>query len=153
MLSFWDRAKIKFFLLLKLPAAFWSGITLFHLDSQSAEVSIKHSWRNQNPFRSIYFACLAMAAEFASGILAYSVVKEFPVKISMLVVNLEVEFTKKATGNIIFTCNQGDAIRQVIQQSIDSGSAQSIQVFTEGIDEDQESVAKFKITWSFKAKK
>jgi len=64
--GFWFR----FFLLKSLPAAFFSGLRVQSLSTSSAVVRIRYSWFSKNPFRSIYFAVLGMAAEMSTGILA-----------------------------------------------------------------------------------
>ena len=147
-----DRVRFKLFLGLKLPAAFWSGIRLIHLDKAHAVVEIKHGWRNQNPFRSIYFACLAMAAEFSTGVLAHEIVKTSGHPFSMLVVGLQANFTKKATGRIRFTCQDGAAFDQVVKKCILSGEPCTIDSVSTGVDEAGDQVAQFTIQWSFKCK-
>ncbi|MFN5008177.1 MAG: thioesterase, partial [Bacteroidota bacterium] len=64
--SFWFRI----YLAKSLPAAFFAGLRISSLSTSSAVVGIRYSWFSKNPFRSIYFAVLAMAAEMSTGILA-----------------------------------------------------------------------------------
>ena len=113
---------------------------------------MKHNFLNKNPFGSIYFACLSMAGELASGMLAASFTYKSNPKISMLVVGMEVEFVKKAVGIIAFKCNQGKEIQDTIKKSIQTGDGQTIDVITIATDESGDNVAEFKIKWSFKAK-
>ena len=141
-----------FFLLLKLPMAFLSGMKLKELSDSHSIVKMKYKYLNKNPFGSIYFACLSMAGELSSGILAASFTYKSSPKISMLVVGMEVEFTKKAVGVITFTCNQGQEINDTIQRSIETGEGQTIEAITIANDESGEKVAEFKIRWSFKSK-
>ena len=141
-----------FFLLLKLPMAFLSGMKLKELSGSHSVVKMKYKYLNKNPFGSIYFACLSMAGELSSGILAASFTYKSSPKISMLVVGMEVEFTKKAVGVITFTCNQGQEINDTIQRSIETGEGQTIEAITIANDESGEKVAEFKIRWSFKSK-
>jgi hypothetical protein len=63
-------AKLRLFMLRKLPMAWLAGLRLTALTPAAATVTIRYKYLTQNPFRSIYFACLAMAAELASGIQA-----------------------------------------------------------------------------------
>ena len=55
-----------FFLATKLPAAFFVGLKLKQINEQSCTILVKHSWFSKNPFKSVYFAAEAMAAERAS---------------------------------------------------------------------------------------
>ena len=142
----------KLFLLLKLPMAFLSGMKLKELSDSHSIVKMKYKYLNKNPFGSIYFACLSMAGELSSGILAASFTYKSSPKISMLVVGMEVEFTKKAVGVITFTCNQGQEINDTIKRSIETGVGQTIDAITIATDKSGEKVAEFKIRWSFKVK-
>ncbi len=144
--------KFRFFLLQQLPAAFFAGLRIAHYDAKSCTVKIKYSWFSKNPFKSIYFAVEAMAAEMCSGMLAFGQIYQRSPKISMLVVKLEVHFIKKATGTILFTCEDGAAIQQAINESVASGEGRTIVCVSKGKNSANETVAEFFITWSFKAK-
>ncbi|RZK98454.1 MAG: DUF4442 domain-containing protein, partial [Hymenobacter sp.] len=95
--------KLRLFMLRKLPLAWLAGLRLVALTPEAATVTIRYKYLTQNPFRSIYFAALAMAAELASGIQAM-LHTQGGGPVSMLVVGLQAEFTKKAVGLIAFTC-------------------------------------------------
>jgi len=92
--------KFRYFLFTKLPAAFFAGLRIQHFDATTCVVRIRYSWFSMNPFKSIYFAVEAMAAEMCSGMLAFGQVYQRTPKVSMLVVKMEVAFVKKATGVI-----------------------------------------------------
>ena len=62
--------KFRLFLLKNLPAAYFSGLKILSADSDRTVVSVPYRWLTRNPFRSIYFASLSMAAEMSTGILA-----------------------------------------------------------------------------------
>ena len=142
----------KLFLILKLPLAFLAGVKLKALDDNCSKAQLKYSYLNKNPFKSIYFAALSMAGELASGILAASFIYKNEPEISMLVVGVNMEFSKKAVGLIDFSCKQGKEIQDCINKSIKTKEGKSIVVTTTATDEQGDIVATFNITWSFKAK-
>jgi len=142
----------KLFLFLKLPMAFLAGLKLKELSAAHAVVAMKYKYLNKNPFGSIYFACLSMAGEIASGMLAASIAYKSNPNISMLVVEVQINFTKKAVGTILFECNQGKEILATIQKSIITGDGQTIEALTIARDEEGDVVAEFFIKWSFKVK-
>jgi Domain of unknown function (DUF4442) len=148
-----NPVKYWLFMLHKLPMAFVSGLKLVELQPQKAVVSVKFKWLNKNPFNSIYFAVLSMAAELSTGILAFAQTYKRKPTISMLVVKLEAEFYKKAIGTIHFTCANGVDIIDAIEQSIEQNIGTTIECISIGKNEAGEVVAKFIFTWSFKAKK
>jgi len=132
--------------------AFLAGLKLKELSTDSSLVTMKYKYLNKNPFGSIYFACLSMAGELASGILAASIIYDSKPKVSMLVVNLEVSFVKKAIGVINFQCKDGLAMQSVIDSAINSGEGEIFNALTTAIDSQGDVVAEFIIRWSFKAK-
>ena len=144
--------KSRAFLLLKLPAAFFSGVRIKSITAEKCEVSIPYKWFSQNPFRSTYFACLAMAAEMSTGVLGLMQVIERKPSVSMLVVNLEANYFKKAVDLITFVCEDGKLIEALVDDAIATGEARSIQAKSVGKNKAGEIVAEFYITWSFKTK-
>jgi acyl-coenzyme A thioesterase PaaI-like protein len=143
--------KLRLFMLRKLPLAWLAGLRLVALTPEVATVTIRYKYLTQNPFRSIYFAALAMAAELASGIQAM-LHTQGGGAVSMLVVGLAAEFNKKAVGLITFTCPDGAAIAQAIAESRATGEGRTVVCTSTGYDEAGDVVAIFRITWSFKAK-
>ncbi len=145
-----NKFKFNFFLFLKLPAVYFSGIKVVEFSDQQAGVSVKYKWFNQNPFRSIYFASLAMAAELSTGLLAFNAISEIKPSVAMLVQKMNADFKKKATGKIIFTCIEGRKIKNAVAQAIKSGKGKTVEVKTVGLNEELEEVAEFRFTWTFK---
>ena len=144
--------KFRMFLLSRLPAAFFSGLRIREVDESKCVVSVPYKWFTQNPFRSTYFACLSMAAEMSTGALSMAHSYKLKPPVSMLVVKVESEYFKKATGRTSFICEDGMAIKETIEQAIETGEARIIRSKSIGKNNDGVIVAEFFITWSFKAK-
>jgi Domain of unknown function (DUF4442) len=144
--------KFRLFLLAKLPSAYFAGVRIRDIDEISCRVTVPYKWFSQNPFRSTYFACLAMAAEMSTGVLALAQVNKRKPSVSMLVVSLEATYFKKAVGRTAFTCQDGEQIKSTIEKAIATGEGQLFRATSTGRNEQGESVATFHITWSFKAK-
>ena len=140
------------FLFFKLPSAFWCGVRVKSITRQSCTVTVKHRWINQNPFRSMYFAVQAMAAELSTGALVISKIKESKRDISMLVANNKSNFTKKATGRITFTCTDGDFIEAAIQLTIATGEGQTFWMKSIGVNQKGEQVSEMDFEWSVRIK-
>ncbi len=145
--------KFRMFLFSKLPAAFFSGVRLKIIDEAQAVVTVPYKWFSQNPFKSTYFACMAMAAEMSTGVLAMMNTYKSNPPISMLVTGLEAAYFKKATGITTFICADGLAITQTIEEAITTGEGKIIKIKSIGKNDKGELVAEFFITWSFKVKK
>jgi len=144
--------KLNFFLFFKLPSAFWSGVRVKSISKEQCVATVKHRWFNQNPFKSIYFAVQAMAAELTTGALVMMQIKKSGKKISMLVANNNSNFSKKATGRIAFICNDGHLIEDAIQKTISTGEGQTIWMKSIGVNEKGEQVSELNFEWSIKLK-
>jgi hypothetical protein len=144
--------KFRMYLLYKLPAAFFSGVKVKEINEEKCITSVPYKWLTQNPFRSTYFASLAMAAEMSTGALALSNVYKRTPPISMLLTKMEATYFKKITGTIFFICEQGKEIAAVIDESVETGEAKNIIAKSIGKNKSGEVVAEFLFTWSFKTK-
>jgi hypothetical protein len=142
-----------FFLATKLPAAFFVGLRLNQIDEEQCTIGVRHSWFSKNPFRSMYFAAEAMAAEMSIGLLAFGYIYKQPSTVSMLVIKMEADYFKKGTGKLRFTCNDGKAIENAIAETLRTGQGITLICESVGKNEADQTVATFKFTWSFKAKK
>lgn len=144
--------KGKLFLVSKLPSAYFSGVRIISCDENTCAVKVPYKWFSQNPFRSTYFACLAMAAEMSTGVLAMANLYQRKPKVSMLVVKMEMEYFKKATDITTFTCNDGKAIADAVQETINTKKAVQIIATSKGLNKNGELIAIAKFHWSFKSK-
>lgn len=144
--------KFRLFLLMKLPAAFFSGIRVREIEEGRATVTVPFKWLTQNPFRSTYFASLSMAAEMSTGVLALAQVYKRKPAVSMLVVKVESEYFKKATDRTTFSCEDGLLFRQAIEETIATGEARTVRAHSTGRNKAGEVVAEFWVTWSFKVR-
>ena len=144
--------KLRWFLLTKLPSAFFAGVRLKDIDEVKAVATVPYKWFSQNPFRSTYFACLSMAAELSTGTLAMSSIYKRQPPVSMLVVKVESEYYKKATGLSYFTCSDGLKFSEAVEKCVQTGEPSVIRARSEGKNSSGETVAEFYITWSFKVK-
>ncbi len=144
--------KFRMFLFTKLPAAFFSGIRIKEIDETKAIVSVPYMWLTQNPFRSTYFASLAMAAEMSTGILAMMHIYKRATSVSMLITNMEATYFKKAIDKTFFICENGKQTFDAIEASIVSGEPKIITAKSTGKNKNGEIIAEFFFTWSFKVK-
>jgi hypothetical protein len=144
--------KFRMFLFFKLPSAFFSGVRLRDIDAKHSVVSVPYKWFSQNPFKSTYFACLAMAAEMSTGVMGLMQLHKRTPAVSMLVVNLEAAYFKKAVSRTYFVCDDGELIQTAVDETIADGEARTVRAKSVGKNKEGEIVAEFYITWSFKAK-
>jgi hypothetical protein len=144
--------KLNTYTIFKLPSAYLCGVRTQYIDPEKCIVTVKHRWINQNPFKSMFWAVQGMAAEFSTGALIIGKIQDSGKRISMLVTTNNATFTKKATGKITFTCNDGYLIDDAIKKTIATGEGQSFWMQSVGLNEDGTVVSTFNFEWSIKIK-
>ncbi|MEY2703066.1 MAG: hypothetical protein RLY43_1704, partial [Bacteroidota bacterium] len=100
----------------------------------------------------MYFAIQAMGAELSTGALVMYHVKKNEGNISMLVAQNKAVFTKKATGKIIFTCQQGQLVAETIEKALATKEGQTIWLTSIGKNELGEQVSEMQFEWTIKVR-
>lgn len=144
--------RLNTFLMFKLPAAYICGVRTTHIDDSKCMVSVKQRWINQNPFKSMFWAVQGMAAELTTGALVMGQIRLSGKNISMLIVNNNASFVKKARGRITFICNEGHLVNSAIESAISTGEGQTIWMESVGTDSEGDVVSKFNFEWTIKLK-
>lgn len=144
--------KLNYFTLFKLPSAFLCGVRAKSLNDERCVVTVKYRWINQNPFKSMFWAVQGMAAEFATGALVTSKIRESNKPVSMLVTSNKAIFTKKALGKITFICNDGILVDEALARALKTGEGQTIWMQSVGKNEGGTVVSTFHFEWSIKVK-
>ncbi len=147
-----ELSKFNMYLFFKLPSAWWSGVRLKSLSKHKAIVSVRHRWINQNPFNSMFWAVQGMAAELSTGAMVIDQIKGSGYKISMLVANNKATFSKKATGRIIFSCQDGGLIAGAIETAVKTAEGQTFWMQSVGVNQDGVVVSTFDFEWTIKIK-
>jgi acyl-coenzyme A thioesterase PaaI-like protein len=147
-----SRVQLAAFMGAKLPLGLLAGLRIHSLDAEQCVCSVRYRWMTTNPFRSTYFAALAMAAEMSTGALGLSLVRAAPEPVSILIVGMHGTFTKKATDRTTFTCADGRKVQDAVLQALTSGQGVTVQTETIGRNQAGDEVARFTFTWSFRKK-
>jgi hypothetical protein len=134
---------------LNLPSlAFWgTRLKEINLDQCIAVISLNH--RTKNPFKSMYFSVLIGGGELATGLLLRVHLPKAE-EYSMLVVNMEAQFHKKAVGKIRFVCNQRNEIERFLSGLDKKGDSGQLLLTSKAMNEADDVVGEFKILWSVK---
>lgn len=144
--------KFNTFTFFKLPSAWWCGVRLRYMDKNKAIVTVRHRWFNQNPFKSMFWAVQGMAAELSTGAMVITQIRESGHRISMLVASNKANFSKKATGKITFTCEDGHLIGEALLKTIETGEGQTFWMKSTGVNEDGVVVSTFSFEWTVRLK-
>ena len=139
---------INLYTFFNLPSAWWCGVRVKKITRKYCSTKVNLNWINKNPFKSMFWAIQGMAAELSTGVLIMQASKSFKCDISMLVINNKATFTKKAKGQIVFSCNNGEAVEKTFTKLFKTNKSQTLWLQTIGVDEEGDIVSTFDFEWT-----
>lgn len=137
------------FLFIRLPLAYFAGIKVKSFDNKEVRTTVKLNWLTKNPFKSLYFVVLQMAAELSTGLHLFQYLNK-ETQFSMLLVSVHSNFTKKAIGKIEFVCREGIAAQEMIRKVRESNEGETCIFEVTAYNSLQQEVATFEFEWSCK---
>ncbi len=140
----------RLYLWARLPLAACAGLSLRRLDEAACTVALPGGWRTQNPFRSMYFAAQAMAAEMSTGAPAMMLAEGASASVSMLVREVRGVFTRRIQDGADFTFEDLPGMRAAVERAVATGESESFVARSTGRAKDGAPASEFEITWSFK---
>jgi len=150
--DFLSPLKQRLFYFKSLPMGLISGIRLIHLDEKKSVSEVPFRWCNKNPFKSMYFAVQSMAAELSTAAPALMALKGNDANVAYIIVDLKAEFFKKAQSKVTFSCLDYDKFNNAISQLSQPDDTVTVTAKSVGKDADNNQVALFYFTWSFKVR-
>ncbi|MDH5610383.1 MAG: DUF4442 domain-containing protein [Cyclobacteriaceae bacterium] len=142
--------KFNLFLFSKLPMGWIAGLRVKELSGEHCVTSVPFKWLTKNPFRSMYFAVQAMAAELSTASACLLAVDGHQPSIAFIIVDMKARFFKKATSRVYFTCTNAGNAFEAVEKCVHGATAETATFTTTGKMKDGTIVSEFEFTWSFK---
>jgi hypothetical protein len=116
------------------------------------EIVIPLTWRTKNHLNCMYFGALAVGADLAVGFVGMKAIHASGEKVSLIFKDFKAEYTRRATGDVHFVCDQGPEVDELVQQAIscEERVERCIDVVATVPSESDEPVANFQLTLSLK---
>ena len=143
----WKLFLLGFF---KIPIIGFSRPKLISIDDENVVVKIKLNRRTKNHLNSMYFGALAVGADIAGGIHVFYFSEILDKKISFSFKGMNAEFVKRAESDVYFSSNEGQIIKEAINESIQTGERINKTIMVTAKNESDEIVANFEMISSLK---
>ncbi len=128
--------------------------SIVELNEDRCEVVIPLNWRTRRrDIAAMYLGVLVMGADVAGGLIAFNLIGRSKERVSFLFKDVTGEFLKRAEDDVHFVCEDGGAIRALMQLAKTSGERQQATVrvvATVPSKLGSEPVARFALTLSVK---
>ena len=151
-----DTFYLRAFGFFKVPLLYFTRPTVVELTEKRCAVKIALTRKTKNHLNSMYFGTFAVGADCAGGLMAMKHIRAHGDQVSLIFKDFQAHFLKRAHADVLFTCEDGEGIRDLIQKAMKTGERQSMPVHvvaTVKADQGDEPVAKFVLTLSVKRKK
>ena len=146
---------IRYFGLRKVPLIFYCRPSIIRLTKETTIIRIPFKRKNKNHLKSMYFGALAVGADIAGGVLAMDLISKSGRNISLVFKDFKANFLKRPEGDTHFTCNDGLAVKHLIEEAAKTGERVNMPLkITATVPElsGDEPVAEFVLTLSLKDK-
>ena len=143
----WKLFLLGFF---KIPIIGFTRPKLISIDDENVVVNIKLNRRTKNHLNSMYFGALAVGADIAGGIHVFYFSEILNKKISFSFKGMKAEFVKRAESDVYFSSNEGQVIKEAIEESIQSGERINNTIMVTAKNDSGEIVATFEMITSLK---
>ena len=145
---------IQLFGITKVPMIWYCRPMVIEHTDEKIEIKIPLKRKTKNHLGSMYFGVLAVGADITGGFLAMDPIQESGRKINLIFKDFKADFLKRPEGDVHFTCNDGLAVKELVDRvsksSVRHNFKLSIEATVPSIS--SEVVAKFELTLSLKDK-
>ena len=145
---------IRLFGLTKVPMIWYCRPKVIEHTEEKIEIKIPLKRRTKNHLGSMYFGVLAVGADITGGFLAMDPIQESGRKIALIFKDFKADFLKRPEGDVHFICNDGLAIKELVDKVANSTERHNYKLNIEAVvpSISSEVVAKFELTLSLKDK-
>lgn len=150
-----ENLLIRIFAFTKIRMLHFVAPYVEELTDDRCVVRIRLNRRTRNHLNSMYFGVMAAGADMAGGITAMRLIQKSRRKVDLIFKDFHAEFLKRAEGDTLFSCSDGPAVRELVNEAIATGERVNTTVHVTATVPSKlgdEPVAKFELTLSLKLK-
>jgi acyl-coenzyme A thioesterase PaaI-like protein len=144
---------LRMWALAKVPLISYVKPTVLEADDRHCVIRIRLRHRTKNHLSSMYFGALCIGVDVAGGFLAVRFIEREKANIALIFKEFRATFLKRAEGDVLFTCEDGEAIEALVAKASASGEREELPVTVTATAPSKlggEPVAVFNLTLSIK---
>lgn len=116
-----QTVKLRLFGHLKIPMLGWLRPVVEYIDDDRCVVRFPLTRRSKNHLGSMYFGALCAGADTAGGLIAMDLIQRHHRDVAFVFKDFDAKFLKRAHGDVLFTCDEGQKVRHLVAQAAASG--------------------------------
>ena len=118
---FKETMYLRFYGFFRIPLLFVVRPSVLEIDDKHSVVKIPLNYWTKNHLGSMYFGTLAIGADLGGGLIATHLIKKSGKKIMLVFKDFKADFLKRPESDVHFSCNDGEEIQKVINETIKTG--------------------------------
>ncbi len=150
-----DTAYLRAYTFLRIPVIAFLRPVVVEMSDRRCEIRIPLNRRTRNHLNTMYFGVLCAGADCAGGLIAFRQIQKRGNKVAFLFKDFHADFLKRAEGDVVFTCEQGEQLIDLVQRAEASDERVEATVHVTATVPSKlgdEPVAKFQLTISLKSR-
>ena len=136
----------------KIPLLWFVRPKVVSIDDNECVVKIKLRRRTRNHVRSMYFGAMAVGADLSAGLHTFYFAEQDQNRMHFVFKAMDCQFLKRAESDVRFISREGTKIKQAVEKARESSERQNQEVMVDGVDDNNEVIATFKMVVSVKFK-
>jgi len=148
-----ETMRLRLWTLTKIPLLFFLRPSVVTVTERATVIRIPLTRRSRNHLGSMYFGALCAGADLAGALTAMRRIEASGRRISLIFKDVKAQFLKRAEGDVLFSCEDGQAVAALVARAIQSGEREEVPVRVVATVPDKlgaEPVAEFVLTLSLK---
>ena len=144
---------IRFWALKNVFLLWFVSPSVIEVNEDRCVVRIPLGWKTRNHLGSMYFGALAIGADIAGGLIAFHLMQKRGIRAAFVFKDMHAEFLKRPESDVLFRCEDGALIRDLLERTFATGERQEATVHvvaTAPAKLGDEPVARFALTLSLK---
>jgi acyl-coenzyme A thioesterase PaaI-like protein len=144
---------VRFWALRNVFLLWFVSPSVIEVNERRCVVRVPLNWRTRNHLGSMYFGALAIGADIAGGLIAFHLMEARKIRASFVFKDLRAEFLKRPESDVLFTCEDGTTVQELLERTESTGERQETLVHVVATAPDtlgDEAVARFQLTLSLK---
>ncbi len=148
-----ETTRLRLWTFAKIPLLFFLRPSVIEASEQRTVIRIPLSRRSRNHLGSMYFGALCAGADLAAALTAMRRIDASGRRVSLIFKDVTARFHRRAEGDVLFSCEEGEAVTELVRRAIESGEREELPVgvvATVPAKLGDEPVARFVLTLSVK---
>jgi acyl-coenzyme A thioesterase PaaI-like protein len=148
-----ETLRLRLWTFAKIPLLFFLRPSVVETSPLRTVVRISLTRRSRNHLGSMYFGALCAGADLAGALTAMRRIDASGRRVSLIFKDVKAQFFKRAEGDVLFCCAEGEAVEALVGRAIRSGEREELPVRIVATVPDKlgaEPVAEFLLTLSLK---